>query len=574
MGLLDFFSNEAGQGRRKWMDDQTKDVLEALQFYAGPGVDVESTAGLLSMFNPVQDVGEAMRDTRDGDYVGAAANTLSALAPVGAYKLAGTGATDDIVNVVQDVLMGFGMKADAATDAGRRFAGDEFGGVGPGGSAAAPFDVTGGGGIAYGSNGGPRISSIESVNMPPHSRPEWSGAAPSRTDPYPRYEPAKTPARMQRMTERTQDPGDPIHGMFRGYIDKGKTLGGEDWYNTEELRSWFVDELGEKAGDQQWREYMELVGTTSTGAKVPENIRMASFYRALSPEDRLAVASKVAADGGTPAARARELGVAPANMPPATGDGSYNYGHLKQKNQASNVVNREQGKWDRAVPDGLTQSERTKWLQANPKVKGFGNDLLGDDTNIAADMHFMRMLAMSDGGGDFLTQQAKLSKADYATASQAIGPRNIKKYTTTRKVNGKEVSEVNLQKAWKDGYLKDTTAFKEMPTAWADTPGATEYAAYESMAKRISAEYGMTPAQFQASLWMGAGDMTNLADSSQGTFMELFRRSLDKRGGQMGLTREQMLREFIHNKAPLAIGGSALLGIAAQPQAGSNENGS
>ena len=132
MGILDFFSQEAGQGRRKWLDGQTQDVLEALQFYAGPSVDVESTAGLLSMFNPVQDVGEAMRDTRDGDYIGAAANTLSALAPVGAYKLAGAGATDDIANVLQDTLMGFGMKAQGATDAGRRFAGDEFGGVGPG----------------------------------------------------------------------------------------------------------------------------------------------------------------------------------------------------------------------------------------------------------------------------------------------------------------------------------------------------------------------------------------------------------------------------------------------------------
>jgi len=34
--------------------------------------------------------------------------------------------------VLQDTLMGFGMKAQGATDAGRQFAGDEFGGVGPG----------------------------------------------------------------------------------------------------------------------------------------------------------------------------------------------------------------------------------------------------------------------------------------------------------------------------------------------------------------------------------------------------------------------------------------------------------
>jgi hypothetical protein len=58
---------------------------------------------------------------------------------------------------------------------------------------------------------------------------------------------------------------------------------------------------------------------------------------------------------------------------------------------------------------------------------------------------------------------------------------------------------------------------------------------------------------------MGAGDMTGLADESQGTFMELFRRSLDKRGAERGLTRRQMLDDFIQNKAPLAAGGLAVL---------------
>jgi hypothetical protein len=298
---------------------------------------------------------------------------------------------------------------------------------------------------------------------------------------------------------------------------------------------------------------MELIGTTSTGSKVPQNIRMASLYRALDPADRMMVAQVVKDEGITPLAAAKRLGVAPANSP-----SDFNYGHIKQRNQAGNVLNREAGLWDREIPDDLTGAARTKRLQANPKVKGFGNDLLGDETNIAADMHFMRMLAMSDGGGDFLNPQSKLSDINTEIARKVIGPRRIKKYTSTRKVNGKEVSEINLLKAWKDGHIKDTSPFQQMPTAWADTPKANEYAAYEDMANRVAAKYEMTPAQFQASLWMGAGDMTGLADESQGTFMDLFRRSLDKRGEERGLSRKEMLKEFLVNKAPLSVTGAGI----------------
>ena len=367
---------------------------------------------------------------------------------------------------------------------------------------------------------------------------------------------------MGRLQAKVADPDDPIRGIFDQYIEKGKKLGGPDWYNTEELRDYFVEGLGKKEGDRQWREYMELIGTTSTGAKVPGNIRVASFYRSLEPEDRLRVAERVKQGGMTPHGAAAELGIYVPNIPPNPA-----YGHLKQKNQASNVVNREQGLWQREVPPDLTGAARTKWLQANPKVKGFGNDLLGDDTNIAADMHFMRMLGMADGGVDFLSDKAGLSQANMKAVLDAHGPRKMKPYINTRMVNGKPSTTVNLKKAAEDGVIKDTSAFSDMPTAWTDTPKATEYAAYEKMAQDVAAEYDMTPAQFQASLWMGAGDITGLADESQGTFMELFRRSLDKRGGERGLTRTDMLKEFVMNKAPLAIAPAAVLPMLGEDDA-------
>ena len=560
-GILDFFSPESGQRRRAALDQFGRSA----EYYVPP--ELRQLLGFAAEMTPTATIDRAAQAggrmmapgrtpmQRVGDLGGMLSETAGVAAPMAVAGRAGM----PVAQAVQEGLLGFSTWAD---DAGRK-AVERANQLGPVPTmfsnpmmgtqpTMAPFDA----GRGVGDNGGPPLSPLDSVDLPAHSRPEWSGAAPNRTTPYPRYTPKKTPDRMARLEARVADPNDPIREMFSNYIERGRNLGGEDWYNTEELRDWFVSELGEAAGDQQWREYMELIGTTSTGSKVPQNIRIASFYRALDPEDRSRVAQLVKDTGITPAKAAAELGVSIPNMPD-----NYGYGHLKQRGHAGNVVNRDAGLWDRAIPDDVTGAARTKLLQANPKVKGFGNDLLGDDTNIAADMHFMRMLAMSDAGGDFLSDQAKLSAQNYEKAAAAIGPRKIKKYAKTRMVNGKPVTEVNLKKAFKDKAIRDTSIFSDVPTAWADDPAATEYAAYENMAKRVAGEYGMTPAQFQASLWMGAGDMTGLADESQGTFMELFRRSLDKRAGERGLTRREMAEDFIRNRAVLGIGGAGVGGL-------------
>ena len=583
MGILtdigDFFSKEAGQSRRQALEDfSNKYIDNPLDYYLGPTGIPDRLRAVNELLNPIIPLEEAGVSFKEGDYVGGLTNTALAALPVGAAiavkpfaKTAGKVA-DDASRAIQDTLTGFSMGASnlgrGAIDAMPAYDPNTLGSFGGNifagkagervtNSLGEPIGAFG----KIGDNMPPpnmRIDPLYSVDFPPGSDPRYVGAAPNRTTPYPRYRPKKTTERMQRLEETIADQDNPINAIFDNYIEKGKTLAGPDWYNTEELRDWMVGSLGKVEGDKQWREYMGLIGTTSTGAKVPQNIRFASLYRALAPEDRAMVAQLVKDEGITPLAAAKKLDVAPDFSPE-----DFNYGHIKQRNQAGNVVNREAGSWEREVPEELTGAARTKWLQANPKVKGFGNDLLGDDINIAADMHFMRMLGMADGGGDFLNAQAKLSGENMEIAAEIIGKRRIKKYTSTRMVNGKEMSEVNLRKAWEDGHIKDTEIFQTIPTAWSDTPKANEYAAYEDMAGRVAKRYDMTPAQFQASLWMGAGDMTGLADESQGTFMELFRRSLDKRGGERGLTRKEMLKEFIENKAVLSIAGTAGVGAGA-----------
>ena len=133
------------------------------------------------------------------------------------------------------------------------------------------------------------------VNEPAGSYAMYRGAAPDRSGgSFERYTPARgVPAGMQRLLRATEDPNSPIVRQFDGYIEKGIELGGPDWYNTEELRDWFVSRLGEERGTAEYTDYINLIGATSTGAKVPQNIRMASIYRALDADQRVAVATLV-----------------------------------------------------------------------------------------------------------------------------------------------------------------------------------------------------------------------------------------------------------------------------------------
>jgi hypothetical protein len=417
-----------------------------------------------------------------------------------------------------------------------------------------------------GHNMGPRFTQRDldpmwSIERPAGADPRYLGAAPDRSPgDYARYIPARgLPERMARLTSIVNDRSLPIHQMLDDYIRRGVGLGGPDWYNTEELRDWFIAVLGKDAGDARWREYVDLIGNTSTGSNVPSNFRNASFYATLNPTDRLAVADLVAGGGITPADAARRLGIDVPNMPD-----NYNYGHVMQANQGANVANSLRGTWDRTVPEGLSGAALSDWLKANPKVKGFANDLLGNRKNIAADKHFMRLLAMADGGLDFLSGQAQISGENLARLRDVFGD-SLDPYTKVRRTGtGQRITEVNLAKAVNDGVVTDATAFKSIPQAWTDTPKANEYDALEDMAARLAANYDMTPAQFQASLWMGAGDLTGLADESQGIAMELIRRTLDRRAGELGVDRRKMFEMFARGEAPLAIAPVAggLLGSA------------
>jgi len=73
----------------------------------------------------------------------------------------------------------------------------------------------------------------------------------------------------------------------------------------------------------------------------------------------------------------------------------------------------------------------------------------------------------------------------------------------------------------------------------------------------------MTPAQLQASLWMGAAKRTGVRESSLDTFDNIFNRVVDDRAAERGLTPEEVFRRFANRQQPLVVPGLLGAGAAA-----------
>ena len=384
--------------------------------------------------------------------------------------------------------------------------------------------------------------------LPAGSDPRYLGAGVDRSEyTHLRYEPKKVPERVADALDAMRTNRGGIKDQLIADIREGEKLGGSDWYNTEELRDWFVTELGEKAGDREWRDFLHLMGAGSTGAKVPSNIGIASMYRNLGREEALDMATRE---------RARA-----SDAPKILQEG---YGHKQQKNHALNVLRHLSGEWIPTPQPGVSAA-KGNWAQ-NPKPKGFAASLLGNARNIAADLHFTRYMAMASGRSDWLDTSAEISN-EFA---QELIKKHGRKLTHKR---AKGMKRPYLKKN-KDGHWMlnakasvergpvDIKEFAEQPAVMAGRPSDNEYAAFETYINELAEELDMTAPQVQANLWMGAAQRTGVADESQGTFMELIRKRAATRAEIEGTTQAEVLRNFVRNKGLLAIPGLAATGAA------------
>jgi hypothetical protein len=394
----------------------------------------------------------------------------------------------------------------------------------------------------------PPVPAVSPYDLPAGSDPRYMGAAPDRTDhSLLRYDPPRgTSPRTMDSLAALRENRNGIKDQMLADIRRGEGLDGSSWYNGEELRDWFVKELGPERGNAEWRDFMQLIGATSTGNKVPSNIGIASYYRNKGPQW---------ARDNAEALKAGEL-------LPDTG-----YGHKMQKNHAANVANLYDGGWDPATAD----------LTKNPKPRGFTQSLLGSGKNIAADLHFTRYMAMASGSPEWLGTSTEISATLLNKLRSKYGDEVDRWTKISTDKTGKEKIQFQPKNAVTKGGI-DMADLADEPTVFTGKPNDNEYKAFEDYMHELGKELGMTGPQVQANLWMGASQRTGLADESQGTFMQLFRNRADERAaaekikpmtGPDGRTispREQVIRRFIVDRGKLvapvggAVGGYGLLG--------------
>jgi len=390
---------------------------------------------------------------------------------------------------------------------------------------------------------------------PPHSRPEYRGAGEDRT-PYThlRYEPEKGASnRVTKSIEALENNTGGLRDQMMKDIDEGLKQGAADWYNTEELRDWFIKELGEEQGHYEWAEFMDLMGATSPHSRVPSNMRIASYYRNKGPQwiadnyDDL-VAKKLV---------------------PPKGSG---FGSLAQKPHATNVARSNAGEWVPNPETGVPPSSGS-WT-TNPKPKGFTASLMGSITNIAADLHFTRYMAMATKSPEWLSTGTRISASLEKRLLKKYGD-DVAQYITHTEPNSAGKFHINFkpQESVQKGPV-DIRDFYNEPGVWVDMPNKNEYKAFEDYMNAIGAERGLTGPQVQAALWMGASRQTNVADASQGTFMELFRKAVARRAKETNLTPAETLDNFINWRQTLAVpfgllgAGGAVAGAGMMSQGG------
>jgi hypothetical protein len=401
------------------------------------------------------------------------------------------------------------------------------------------------------------VGLLDMLKKPPGSDPRYRGVAPNRTDfTFMRYNPAKLPERLQKSLTALRDPNNPMRQDMLESIEAGLEVG-EDWYNTEELRDWFIMGHGEEEGMRQWTEYLDLVGATSPGSKVPANIGNASAVRNrlyTDPEYLEQLQNVENIEGGRALAKGRQPG----------------YGHKTAGLQELIVSKQTQGKFDALPEPGVTATKSS--MVENPKPKGFGQSLKGSEKNIAADLHFTRYFGMASMDPDWLNVAGTEVGQEFADKIMSAYPKS-KKYFATNKM-GKP--SFNPKAAVKDGVVP-IEDIADNPGVWSAMPNNNEYGAMEDFMFELGNELGLTGAQVQAALWMGAARKTKVDPTSQTTFMGAIRDRADIQAAKRGQTREQVLFDFIMNKGLLAVPAAAPLGVLGlsgpnQAQAAPTEN--
>jgi hypothetical protein len=195
------------------------------------------------------------------------------------------------------------------------------------------------------------------------------------------------------------------------------------------------------------------------------------------------------------------------------------YGHMAQRLHQMNAERVAGAGWDPLN---------------NPKPASFVENLVGNQAPVTVDTHALRLPAI-------LAQDPRFLETAYQAA--------------------KDASKQNIQQLVTGGAMPIGEA---RAAHWQAQPKENEYAALEQYYKGLGRELGLTPAQTQASAWVGGGKLTGLASDESKPFLRFLEDRINLTAEKRGETPKQTLKAFIRGKAPLLTVPPVMGALAAQ----------
>ena len=312
-------------------------------------------------------------------------------------------------------------------------------------------------------------------------------------------------------------------------VQRGIEGGGREWYNTDPLLQRMQGVMPSGNVNAAYARLMDIMAATSPRSRVPDNVRTGAYYNYLQ-----------------------------ANGIPIPQKPSGGYGSIAQKLHRDNVLGLQQrGGWD---------------VFKNPKPASFSSNLQGNQQVATIDTHNFRLPGILSGDPRFLeTSISELAKSpesafatlrrlypnlpeDVAQNAISIKPGKINK---KGEVGPDEISVTYRPQEWvAQGYIPMEDALKD-PALWAAKPRDNEYQYYEQWQQDQAKKMGVSPAQYQASMWLGGGETTGLGSAAEpflGTVEARIRYTADR----LGMDPEKVLEMMLKGEIPLLAEGGAV----------------
>jgi hypothetical protein len=97
-----------------------------------------------------------------------------------------------------------------------------------------------------------------------------------------------------------------------------------------------------------------------------------------------------------------------------------------------------------------------------------------------------------------------------------------------------------------------------MPAFWQAQPKSNEYAAMEQYYTSLGRDLGLSPAQTQASAWVGGGKLTGLASDESKPFLGFFQDRIYKTADQLKMDPNDVMKAFVRGNLALYANGGAI----------------